>query len=125
MKNQKTIVITGASSGAGRAIALEFAGQHHKLVLSSRNGKALMELALECIELGAQVKCFEADVTIAADLINLAAAADDYGGHIDVWINNAGVLAVGSFDKIPMEVNTQVINTNLIGYMNGAHAVLP
>jgi short-subunit dehydrogenase len=125
MRNQKTIVITGASSGAGRAIALEFASKSEKLVLASRNLNALKELALECDELGAQVRCVEADVTVAGDLINLAAAADDFGGRIDVWVNNAGVLAVGEFDKMPMEVNAQVIQTNLIGYMNGAHAVLP
>jgi short-subunit dehydrogenase len=125
MENQKTVVITGASSGAGRAIALEFASKSPKLVLASRNLKALQELALECGELGAEVRCVEADVTVAGDLINLAATADDFGGNIDVWINNAGVLAVGEFDKTPMEVNAQVIRTNLIGYMNGAHAVLP
>jgi short-subunit dehydrogenase len=125
MLKPQTIVITGASSGAGRAIALEFAIQRPKLVLASRNLEALKELALECDSLGAQVRCVLTDVTRAGDLINLAAEADDFGGIIDVWVNNAGVLAVGDYDKMPMEVNEQVIRTNLIGYMNAAHAVLP
>ncbi|MDB5021155.1 MAG: family oxidoreductase [Pedobacter sp.] len=125
MLNPQIIVITGASSGAGKAIALQFALGQPKLVLASRNLEALKDLALECDKLGAQVRCVATDVTNAGDLINLAAEADDFGGRIDVWVNNAGVLAVGDYDKLPMEVNEQVIRTNLVGYMNAAHAVLP
>jgi short-subunit dehydrogenase len=125
MLDQKTIVITGASSGAGRAIALEFALLRPKLVLASRNLEALKDLAQECDSLGAQVRCVMTDVTQAGDLINLAAEADNFGGRIDIWVNNAGVLAVGDYDKMPMEVNEQVIRTNLIGYMNAAHSVMP
>jgi short-subunit dehydrogenase len=125
MQNRQTIVITGASSGAGKAIALAFAVERPKLVLASRNLDALKEVASECDQLGAQVRCVKTDVTQPGDLINLAAEADNFGGQIDVWVNNAGVLAAGEYDKIPMEVNEQVIRTNLIGYMNAAHAVLP
>lgn len=125
MLNHKTIVITGASSGAGRAIALEFAVHGTKLVLAARNLDALLELGLECEELGARVKCVETDVTIYGDVINLAAKAAAFGGNIDVWVNNAGVLAAGSFEEMPMEIHEQVIRTNLIGYLYGAHAVMP
>lgn len=125
MLNQKTIVITGASSGAGKAIALEFAIQGHKLVLGSRNLVAMEETAEECSAFGAEVKCVTTDVTSATDLINLAAAADDFGGKIDVWVNNAGILAVGSFTDTPIEVTEQVVRTNLLGYIYGAHAVMP
>jgi short-subunit dehydrogenase len=125
MLSQKTVVITGASSGAGKAIALEFARRDTKLVLASRNLPALQDVAAECDALGAQVRCVVADVSDAGALINLAAEADNFGGKIDVWVNNAGVLAVGPFEKTPMEANEQLIRTNLIGYMNGAHAVLP
>ncbi|RYG12952.1 MAG: SDR family NAD(P)-dependent oxidoreductase [Chitinophagaceae bacterium] len=121
----RTIVITGASSGAGRAIALAFAERGERLVLASRNTAVLEELATECWKLGAEVKCVETDTANYRSVINLAAVADEFGGGIDVWVNNAGVLAVGNFEQIPMEVNTQVINTNLLGYMNGAHAVIP
>lgn len=125
MLNPQTIVITGASSGVGMAIALEFALRRPKLVLASRNTDALKEVAIQCDKLGAQVRCVVTDVTKSGDLINLAAEAEKFGGRIDVWVNNAGVLAAGSFDAIPMEVNEQVIRTNLIGFMNGSHAVLP
>lgn len=121
----KTIVITGASSGAGRAVALEFASYKPALVLAARNEVALEELAAECRELGATVIVVVTDVTDPKAMINLANTANDETGQIDVWINNAGVLAAGDFDKTPMEVHIQVIETNLLGYMNGVHAVMP
>ena len=83
-------------------------------------------MADECRIFGAEVKYREIDVTDYHAVLNLAAAAaDEFGGGIDVWVNNAGVLAVGAFDETPMEVSTQVLQTNLLGYMHGAHAVLP
>jgi short-subunit dehydrogenase len=121
----KTIVITGASSGAGRAAALEFAPYKPYLVLAARNEMSLNELAEECSALGAEVKVVITDVTDAKAMINLANKANDWQGQLDVWINNAGVLAAGDFDKTPMEVHQQIVETNLLGYMNGAHAVLP
>ncbi|MDB5017849.1 MAG: family oxidoreductase [Mucilaginibacter sp.] len=121
----KSIVITGASSGAGRAAALEFAGYGTKLILAARNENALQEVADECIELGAEFITVVTDLTDPKAMINLANAANDWALKIDVWINNAGVLAAGDFEVTPMEVHAQVIKTNLLGYMNGAHAVLP
>jgi short-subunit dehydrogenase len=121
----KTIVITGASSGAGRAAALAFAPFQPFLVLAGRNTQALEEAAAECRELGAQATVIVTDVTDAQAVVKLAHAAKDWKGSIDIWINNAGVLAAGAFDATPMAVHQQVIMTNLIGFMNGVHAVLP
>lgn len=121
----QTIIITGASSGAGRAAAVEFAPYKPYLVLAARNETALQEVAGECRELGAEVLVVPTDVTDPKAMINLANAANDWLGHIDVWINNAGVLAAGDFDVTPIEVHEQVVQINLMGYLNGAHAVLP
>jgi short-subunit dehydrogenase len=121
----KTIVITGASSGAGRSAAFEFAPYGPNLVLAARNENVLDEVAAECRQLGAQVLTVITDVTDPKAMINLANEANIWKSKIDVWINNAGVLAAGSFEDTPMEVHMQVIETNLLGYMNGAHAVLP
>ncbi len=121
----KTVVITGASSGAGKAAAIEFACLHANLVLASRNEYALNEVAGECRELGAEVLVVPTDVTDAKAMIGLANAANDWKNRLDIWINNAGILAAGEFEKTPMEVHEQVIHTNLLGYMNGAHAVIP
>jgi short-subunit dehydrogenase len=121
----KTIVITGASSGAGRDAALEFASHQVCLVLASRNESVLNEVADECRELGSQVLVVPTDVTQNGELINLANTAKDWKGSLDVWINNAGIMAAGTFEETPMIVHKQAIETNLLGYMNGAHAVLP
>jgi short-subunit dehydrogenase len=123
--DKKTVVITGASSGAGRAAAIRFAVRHCKLVLASRNGEALQDVAEECKALGANVLIVTADVTDAEAVQLVARKAVEVMGDIDVWINNAGVLAVGALNDIPVAVHAQVIKTNLMGYMHGAYAVLP
>ena len=121
----KSVVITGASSGAGRAAATEFALCRARLTLAARNEAVLEEVAQECRQLGAEVLVIATDVSDSKAVINLANAANYFFGRIDVWVNNAGVLAAGSFDEMPMALHEQVIRTNLLGYMNGAHAVLP
>jgi short-subunit dehydrogenase len=121
----KTVVITGASSGAGWAMATEFAKEGAQLVLAARRTEALEEVANECRESGANVWTVQVDTRGAAAMRALASAAIEYTGSIDVWINNAGVLAAGALEEIPAEVNEAVIATNLIGYVHGAHAALP
>lgn len=121
----KTVVITGASSGAGWAMATELAKEGAQLVLAARRTEALAEVAEECEELGAKVWTVYTDMREANSVIALAAATIEYAGGIDVWINNAGVLAVGKLEDVPPEVNESVILTNLIGYVHGARAVLP
>lgn len=93
--------------------------------LQSRNQDVLNEVADECRELGSEVLVVVTDVTKTSDMINLANEAHDWKDGLYVWINNAGILAAGPFEETPMAVHKQAIETNLLGYMNGAHAVLP
>ena len=65
------------------------------------------------------------DVSVAEEVENLVQTALQFNGRIDIWVNNAGVMSSGKFEEIPMEVNEQVIKTNLFGYMHGAYSVLP
>lgn len=123
--SQKTVVITGASSGAGRAAAMEFARHGAKIVLASRNLEALDEVKAQCREMGALALAVQTDVTDAEAMKKLAAIANEFGGSIDIWINNAGVLAAGEFTETPVAVHERVIRTNLLGYVYGAYAVLP
>lgn len=128
MKNRiagKVVVITGASSGAGRCTAIELARNGACLVLASRNEQALEDVAGECNELGAEALVTPTDVTDQSAMQRLAARAFEWKGRIDVWFNNAGVLAAGAFDETPWEIHERVISTNLLGYMRGAYAVLP
>jgi short-subunit dehydrogenase len=120
----RTVVLTGASSGIGRATALAFADAGAHLVLAARKPEALEDVAEQCRALGAQAVAVPTDVTQAEQVRALAAAAVERFNAIDVWINNVGVGAVGSFTETPIEAHRRVIETNLVGHFNGAHAVL-
>lgn len=121
----KTIVITGASSGVGRAAALEFARYGTKLVLAARRQEALAEVVAQCRELGSVAIGVPVDVTDDEAMKSLAKTGVDFSGHIDVWVNNAGVLAAGEFTETPIEIHDRIIQVNLMGYLHGAHAVVP
>ncbi|MEL7558211.1 SDR family oxidoreductase [Stutzerimonas chloritidismutans] len=120
------VVITGASSGIGRATAQAFAREQARVVLAARDEEALHEVANECRALGAEALVVPTDVTRSDSVEQLASAAAEFGrGRIDIWINNAGVGAVGAFDETPLDAHEQVVQTDLIGYLRGAHVVLP
>src|SRR3954465_1101340 len=110
------IVLTGASSGIGRATAPALAHKGARLVLAARNPTTLHEVAEECAELGAIAHVHPADVTEAASVRALAEHASERFGRIDVWINNVGVGAMGRFEETPIETHRRVIESNLIGH---------
>jgi NAD(P)-dependent dehydrogenase (short-subunit alcohol dehydrogenase family) len=119
------VVITGASSGIGRAAALAFARTGAGLVLASRGQEALRETMEACREHGSQAHMVVTDVTNEDSVRYLARVAAQTFGRIDVWINNAGMLAWGSVEEVPMSQFERVIQTDLLGYVHGARAVLP
>lgn len=119
------VVITGASSGIGRATAEEFARQGAKVVLAARDEPVLQDVAVECEQLGGEALAVATDVTDEAQVNHLAARAIRRFGHVDAWVNNAGVLALGLAEETPTSTFRQVIDTNLFGPIFGARAVLP
>ena len=121
----KTVVITGGSSGVGRATAEAFALEGCNVVIASRGQEALDETVSLCRDLGAIALGIPTDVSVAEDVQKLAEEALQFNGRIDIWVNNAGVMSSGKFEEIPMAINEQVIKTNLFGYMHGAYSVLP
>lgn len=122
----KVVVITGASSGIGRAAAHAFACKGARLVLAARDEEALFETLDECTDCGTDAVAVATDMTQSDQVQALATRAAEFGhGRIDIWINNAGVGAVGSFEETPLEAHEQVIQTDLIGYLRGAHVALP
>ncbi|MFK3815294.1 SDR family oxidoreductase [Pseudomonas sp. NPDC089407] len=122
----KVVVITGASSGIGRAAAHAFACKGARLVLAARDEEALFDVLDECTECGTDAMAITTDVTHSEQVQALAAQAAAFGhGRIDIWVNNAGVGAVGSFDETPLDAHEQVIQTDLIGYLRGAYVALP
>lgn len=124
--NDSLVVITGASSGIGRCAAHEFARHGARLVLAARDAQALAAVVRECEQLGAQALAVPTDVTRNQAMEHLAKQAADFGaGRIDVWVNNAGVGAVGRFEDTPLAAHEQVVQTDLLGYLRGAYVVLP
>ncbi|TBR09172.1 MAG: SDR family NAD(P)-dependent oxidoreductase [Lysobacter sp.] len=116
----RTVVITGASSGFGRGVALSLAAQGYNLVLAARRSHLLEPLAKECGNAIA-VNC---DVGNPDQMEKLAAAAIAKFNRIDVWINNAGVAALGAFEDIPLADHLRVLQTNLGGAMAGSHIAM-
>src|SRR5918912_1363524 len=108
------IVITGASSGIGRATAQELASRGAHLIVGARDVAALEGL-------GTAIHC---DVTREADVQSLARTAIAKFGRVDVWINNAGVYLVGRFEDSPADAFRRVLETNFFGTVHGARAAL-
>jgi short-subunit dehydrogenase len=118
------VVITGASSGIGRATAIEFAKQGARLVLAARGKGNLKDTAKMCEKHGAETLVVETDVSDADDVYSLAEEAVEEFGRIDVWVNDAGVGFYGKFTDLDDKQFRQVVETNLFGAMYGARAAL-
>lgn len=120
----QVIVVTGASSGLGKGIALACARQGACVVLASRQSDLLDALASECETAGGTALAVPADVGWADDVAVLAQAALARFGRIDAWINNAGVGAIGVFETVPLADHAQVLQTNLLGTLYGSYAAV-
>jgi short-subunit dehydrogenase len=117
-------VITGASSGIGLATAHEFARHGYNLVLVSRRKKELEKIARELNEVGADVLTVPADTTDDVAVHQVGVSALDRFGHINVWINAAGVYIAGKFQDIPHKDMRRVFDINFFGYVNGSETAL-
>ncbi len=120
----KTFVITGASSGFGRGVALALAGQGANVVLAARRVTVLEEVADEVRSRGGVPWWWRPSAGKPEDIRRLAAAAVARFGAVDVWINNAGVVAIGRFEDIPVEDHARLVQTNVMGVIYGSHAAM-
>jgi NAD(P)-dependent dehydrogenase (short-subunit alcohol dehydrogenase family) len=121
----KVVVITGASSGLGRAAALQFARQGSVVVLAGRRGTALEDAAHQCRALGARAVSCRTDVTEEEQVRSLANEALKLTGSLDVWVNNAGVTCIAPLDSESFDEHRRVLETNLYGAIFGARCALP
>jgi len=117
----KVVVITGASSGFGKGTALELARAQAHLVLAARRSELLTELAHQCEEFGVQALALPTDVGDCRQVEELCDRALARFGRFDVWINNAGVGALGRFETVPLEDHVKVIETDLLGALYGSY----
>lgn len=120
----RVVVITGASSGIGRATALAFAQGGAAVVLAARRAGMLEDVARECEAAGGTALAVPTDVTDEAQVEALGRAALERFGRVDVWFNNAGVGAFGRLESIPTDAWKRVIETNLFGYLHGAKVAM-
>ncbi|WP_027132595.1 SDR family oxidoreductase [Geminicoccus roseus] len=121
----KSVVITGASSGIGRAAALAFARAGARVALAARRAGPLDEAAQACRHAGAEAMAIPTDVTDPDAVARLAQAVERAFDGIDIWINNAGTGVFGAFDQADLALHRRTIEVNLLGSMHGAAAVLP
>ncbi|UOQ73062.1 SDR family oxidoreductase [Hymenobacter cellulosilyticus] len=123
--NKRVVVITGASSGIGRATALMLAKRGDTVVLAARDAEALQELAEECEQVGGHALAVDIDVAVEQQVNQLARQALYAFDRIDVWINNAAVNTLGRFEDIPTADIHRLLEVNLMGTIHGTRAVLP
>ena len=122
----KVALITGASSGIGRATAEVFARQGYRLALAARSPEPLTEaaIALEKTYNG-DVLLAPTDMTDAEQVLTLVEKTLERFEQVDVLVNNAGICATGPFGEMGLEQWRQVMDVNFWGYVYAIRAVLP
>jgi short-subunit dehydrogenase len=111
-----TYVIIGASSGIGRGVAQELGKYKANVVLAARRTELLEEIADTIRKYGGNAVAVTADISRPEDIKRVSEVAVEEYGKIDVWVNIAGVTAIGSFWEVPIEDQMRVIDVNLKGF---------
>lgn len=123
--SEQVLVITGASSGIGRATAKMAASRGAKVVLTARSTSELARVVSEITDAGGTASYYAADVT-RPDQVEATAeyAVREYGG-IDTWVNDAGVSAYGPIEQLGLDDMRRVMDVTFWGVVNGCRAALP
>ena len=121
----KSILITGASSGIGRAAALRFASYGARVVLASRNQGALADVAQLIVAAGGQARVVSTDVSEPAQCQRAVAAAIESFGGLDILLCSAGLSLRGYFEGTNLDVLERVMRVNFFGTLYCTHFALP
>ncbi len=122
----KTVLITGASRGIGREIAIKFASEGYNIVLNYNNSESKAKTIAKYIE-NMDVKCLlvKADVSVESEVIDMVNLALKQFGKIDVLVNNAGVALSKLFQLTTTDEVARVFGVNTFGVINCSKAVVP
>ncbi|MBY0370900.1 SDR family NAD(P)-dependent oxidoreductase [bacterium] len=121
----KRVLITGASSGIGAALALEYAQQGAVLFLTARRLERLQALAEKIRALGGRAECAEMDVCDTASVQAATEKAAAAMGGIDILIANAGFGVVGKIETLPLDDYRRQFETNIFGVIRSVQAAYP
>ena len=119
------ILITGASQGIGRALAVEAARRGALVLAAARSDTLLVELAQAVHTAGGRLETVQADVTCPIDRQRMVEAANQHFGGLDVLINNAGIGATGHFAEVSAERLRQIMEVNFFGLTETTRVCLP
>jgi len=125
MPRDKVILVTGASSGIGAAVARELAAAGARVVLGARRLARLEALAAELRAAGGEVLARRLDVTDRADVASFANAAREAFGRVDVIVNNAGIMPLSLLASMKVDEWERMVDVNIKGVLYGIAAVLP
>jgi NAD(P)-dependent dehydrogenase (short-subunit alcohol dehydrogenase family) len=126
MLEGKVALVTGASQGLGRALALAFAREGTRVAINSRSEEGVRPVAGEAESAGAEVLALAADVSRSADVERLVGATVERFGRIDVLVNNAGVLGPRvPIEEYPEDEWRRVMDANLNGLFLVTKAAIP
>ncbi|GAA2667189.1 SDR family oxidoreductase [Streptomyces lunalinharesii] len=125
IRESKTVLITGASSGIGEATARHLASLGHQVMLGARRTDRLAALVQDINEAGGQADFRQLDVSVLEEMQAFAGAAHERFGRIDVLVNNAGVMPLSPLSMRRVEEWDRMIDVNLRGTLHGIAAVLP
>jgi NADP-dependent 3-hydroxy acid dehydrogenase YdfG len=123
--NKKVILITGASSGIGEATAKALAKAGHTVVLGARRKDRLDALEQNIRAEGGAAKVHVLDVTSRVNFKTVVAETIEEFGHIDVLVNNAGLMPLAPMTALKVDEWGRMVDVNIKGVLNGIEAVLP
>ncbi|MFT2215479.1 SDR family oxidoreductase [Rhizobium giardinii] len=121
----KVVVITGASSGLGEATARHLAERGAIVVLGARRRERIDALAAELTSKGCRAVAVETDVTDRKQVQNLVDTAVRQFGHVDVLLNNAGLMPLAPLERLKVDEWDRMIDVNIKGVLYGIAAALP
>jgi NAD(P)-dependent dehydrogenase (short-subunit alcohol dehydrogenase family) len=121
----KAVLVTGGSSGIGRAAVLRLAGLGARVALAARDADALARAAREAADLGAEALAVPTDVTDAAQCLRAVEAAVGRFGRLDVLLCSAGVSLRAAFAETDLDVLERVVRTNFFGTLYPTYHAIP